>query len=188
MTVYERSEKKSHLDTIWYETAMLEFCHGELGTRRMGEPERNLFIEGFLLHYRNIVEFCSGEKHREAKNGKPADISTAAPQVWAGRSLTKEELAKIQAPARVLEAKYFEDISQFLHHCTERRFIDSKKWNLNVMFAELRPVVSAFFDSFPPKAEQGQAVRVLSRDAASTATFAASGASTLGALPFKKPE
>jgi hypothetical protein len=172
MGVYERSEKKSHLDTIWYECAMLGFCHSELGKRRaMSEPERNLFIEGFLLHYRNILEFCSGAKHRQARNGKPADISTAAPQVWASRALTDEEVAKIQVPAQALEAKYFDDISQFLQHCTERRFIDSKQWNLDQMIEELRPVISALRESFTQKAEPVKAERVLSRDDSSTSTF-----------------
>jgi len=65
--VYQRSEKKSHLDTIWYEIAMLEFCHSELGKRTgMSEPACNLFIEGFLLHYRNIIEFCSGGSYGHA--------------------------------------------------------------------------------------------------------------------------
>jgi hypothetical protein len=187
MTVYERSEKKSHLDTVWYEIAMLGFCHSELGTRSgMSEPERNLLIEGFLLHYRNILEFCSGAKHRPAKNGKPADISTADPQVWASRALTQEELAKIQASAQVLEAKYFEDISQFLQHCTERRFIDSKQWNLDEMLAELSPIVSALCDAFPPKSEQQKAESVLSRNAAGTTTF--TQGPPLGSWTFKKPE
>lgn len=186
MSVYERSEKKSHLDTVGYEIAMLGFCHHELGTRRMDEPERNLFIEGFLLHYRNILEFCSGARHRKAKNGKPADISTADPQVWAGRELTQEELAKIKAPAQALETRYFDDISQFLQHCTERRFIDSKQWNLNEMLAELSPVVSALRDFFQPNSPRRGAEGVLSRDAANTLSI--TEGPTLGAWTFKKME
>jgi len=171
MSVYQRSEKKSHLDTIWYEIAMLEFCYSELGKRTgISEPERNLFIEGFLLHYRNIVEFCSGEKHRPARNGKPADLSTADPKVWAHREMTAAEMANIQAPARKLMLKQFEDISQFLQHCTERRFIDAKKWNLNEMITELRPIISALHESFPQKAGRRD-VGIVSRDAGSTATF-----------------
>jgi hypothetical protein len=182
MSVYQRSEKKSHLDTIWYEIAMLEFCYSELGKRTgMSEPERNLFIEGFLLHYRNIVEFCSGGRHRPSRNGKPADLSTADPKVWANREMTPAELAKIQAPAHTLMLKHFEDISQFLQHCTERRFIDAKHWNLDEMIRELRPVISTLHESFPQQTMR-RVVSVLSRDAASTATFTTFG----GALD--KPE
>jgi hypothetical protein len=185
MNVYERSEKKSHLDTIWYEIAMFGFCHSELRKLTgISEPERNLLIEGALLHYRNVLEFCSGAKHRPARNGKPADISTADPQVWAGRALTTEELAKMQAPARILEAKYFDDISQFLQHCTERRFIDSKQWDLDEMLAELSPIVAALRDAFPPEQERRDAEVLLSSNAASTATFTVGP--ILGAFTFEK--
>jgi len=150
MSLYERSEKKSHLHTVWYEIAMLRYCYLELRKRKttMMKPEYNLYVEGFLLHFRNVIEFCSGRKHRTAKGGKPADISTANPEVWAGRPITHEELALIQTPAQLLEQKYFEEISQFLQHCTERRFIDSKQWDLDNMFMELKPIVLAFNNSF----------------------------------------
>ena len=45
MSVYERSKKKSHLDTVWYEIAMLGFCYAELKRRpEAAEPERNLWL------------------------------------------------------------------------------------------------------------------------------------------------
>jgi hypothetical protein len=172
MSVYERSEKKSHLDTVWYEIAMLGFCYGELKKRtEVSEPERNLLIEGTLLHYRNLLEFFSGAKHRSAKNGKPADISTANPQAWAHRGLTAEELSKIQAPARLLEAKYFEELSQFLQHCTERRFIDSKQWDLDAMMAEIKLIVRAFRETFLTKPERWEKDAFLSSNDANTVSF-----------------
>jgi hypothetical protein len=85
---------------------MLGFTHSALAKQKqMSEPERNLYIEGFLLHYRNLVEFFSGNptKHRVSKNGKPADLSTHLPEAWAKRKLTEEETAKMQIPARALE-------------------------------------------------------------------------------------
>ena len=181
MGVYERSEKKSHLDTVWYEIAMLRFCYAELKDRTgVSDPERNLLIEGALLHYRNLLEFFSGAKHRPPKNGRPEDISTAKPRVWAGRDLTAEELAKIQAPARTLEANYFDDLSQFLQHCTERRFIDSKKWDLDTMIAEMKPIVAAFREAFATKPERPQKVAMLSSNDASTVSFSVLG--TFGSL------
>jgi hypothetical protein len=181
MSVYERSEKKSHLDTVWYEIAMLGFCYAELEKRPDAtEPERNLLIEGTLLHYRNLLEFFSGAKHRVAKNGKPADISTANAQAWALLDLTTEELSKIQAPARALEAKYFDDLSQFLQHCTERRFIDSKQWNLDMMMAEMKPIVAAFREAFVTKPERRNKDVALSSSDASTVSFSILG--TFGLL------
>jgi hypothetical protein len=183
MSVYERSEKKSHLDTLWYEIAMLSFCYGELKKRtEVSEPMRNLLIEGALLHYRNLLEFCSGAKHRVARNGKPADISTAAPQVWAGRELTAEELAKIQAPARLLEAKYFDEVSQFLQHCSERRFIDAKQWDLDAMMAGIKPIVEALRQTFGTKPVPREKEVLLSTNQASTASI--SVGPTLGTFPF----
>lgn len=185
MSVYERSEKKSHLDTVWYEISMLGFCYGELKKRtEVSEPERNLLIEGTLLHYRNLLEFFSAAKHRPAKNGKPADISTANPQAWAHRDLTAEELSKIQAPARLLEAKYFDDLSQFLQHCTERRYVDSKQWDLDAMMAEMKPIVGAFREAFATKPERREKDALLSTNDASTVSFSVLG--TLGSLEYEK--
>ncbi len=170
MSVYERSEKKSHLETIWYEIAMLEFCHAELlQNKKRTEPEHNLLIEGFLLHFRNLVEFFSGAKHRgkkrkakPAKTGKKySDLSTAAPEVWAQRKLTSAELAAIQAPARTIEDAHFKEISQYLQHCTERRFSEFKQWKLDAMLKDLAPIVKAFHTSFPrsaPRRERAEAV------------------------------
>src|SRR5258708_10974276 len=170
MSVYERSRKKTQLDTIQYEISMLGFVYTTLSERneKMPEPHRNLFIEGFLLHYRNIVEFMSGAKHRAGKNGKTADISTAAPQVWAGQALSAGELAALQAPARVLESTYFEDISQFLHHCTERRVVEFKEWDLDKMYKEIEPVLSKFRQLFSPVSEALKPRAMLSIDAATT--------------------
>jgi hypothetical protein len=185
MSFYERSEKKSHLDTVWYEIAMLGFCYAELKKRpEAAEPERNLLVEGTLLHYRNLLEFFSGSKHRPAKNGKPADISTVDPRVWAFRDLTAEELAKIQAPARALETKYFEDLSQFLQHCTERRFVDSMQWDLDTMFAEMKPIARAFREAFATKPERRENEVTLSTNDASTVGFSVLG--TLGSLEYEK--
>ncbi len=154
MSVYERSRKNSHLDTIWYEITMVTFCYREFKNRQeCSEPERNLLIEGFLLHYRNIVEFFSGTKHRKATDAKPADLSTADSNVWAGRSLTSEELSSMQVPARELEDTYFGDISQFLQHCTERRFAEFKGWKVDEMAEKLKPILSAFSKSFPSQSQ-----------------------------------
>jgi hypothetical protein len=64
MTFYERSAKNSHLDTIRYEIGMLGYCYREFAGAKHTEPLRNLLIEGFLLHFRNLVEFFSGARHR----------------------------------------------------------------------------------------------------------------------------
>jgi hypothetical protein len=179
MGAYERSRKISQLDTIWYEISMLGFTHSALTKmKQVPEPESNLYIEGFLLHYRNLIQFFSGnpDKYRKGGTGKPADLSTFAPEAWAKRKLTDDEIAKIQAPARQLEQKYWDDISQFLQHCTERRFVEFKDWNLAEMFKELDPIVSAFHKSFPHQEEPRRPnATVLSSNGAHTATITVDG-------------
>jgi hypothetical protein len=190
MTVYERSRKKSQLDTIWYEISMLGFCHSELKNREMpSEPERNLLIEGFLVHYRNVIQFFSGnpDKHRwESAKVKFADLSTEDPEPWAGRKLTSEEISQIQVPGRTLEDDYWKDISQFLQHCTERRFVEFWEWDLDKMFERLDPIVSVFHKFFPPINPPQCLTSVPSMNAASTATF--TEGPTLGAWSFNKLE
>jgi hypothetical protein len=148
MTFYERSAKNSHLDTIRYEIGMLGYCYREFAGAKHTEPLRNLLIEGFLLHFRNLVEFFSGARHRPGGNGKPADLSTTCPHVWAGRQLTSTEVEAIQKPARDLENQYFKDISQYLQHCTERRFDEFKGWEIHDMRKAITPIVRAFLEGF----------------------------------------
>ena len=60
-------------------------------------PETNMAVECFLLHYRNLIEFFSGAKHR-----KGSDISVADPGVWGRRTLTPAELNSLQTPAQTV--------------------------------------------------------------------------------------
>lgn len=139
--MYERSRKSSHLATVYYEKDMLEFTFRKLvGCETAAGPDWNLLVEGFLLHYRNLIEFFSGKKHR--KDG--SDISIADPEVWSGRKLTKEEINQLQPIARQLEDEYWTDISQFLQHCTVRRHAEFREWNIPKMFERLMPVLNCF--------------------------------------------
>lgn len=94
---YSRTEKESHLDTIHYELSMLNFCGKELDGLSAARQRAhfNAFLECFLLHYRNTMEFLSGAHHRTAKRtGETSDLSTFDPKPWAGRELSPEELAE----------------------------------------------------------------------------------------------
>jgi hypothetical protein len=62
---YERSKKGSHLDTIHYEIDMLEYTLSKMTKAELPPPEFNMTLECFLLHYRNLIEFFSGKKHRK---------------------------------------------------------------------------------------------------------------------------
>lgn len=147
---YERSKKASHFDTVYYEIDMMEYAYERLVKRDARDlPETNMLIESYLMHYRNLIGFFSGTKHRDDRPGKPRDISVKDAEVWAGRVLTNEEHGTIAAPAKTLVDAYFEDISQFLQHCTERRFLESRDWDVEGMCDEIRPIIATFSSAFP---------------------------------------
>jgi len=170
---YSRSEKESHLHTIHYEIAMLIFCGQQLDTLSPGTQKAhfNAFLECFLIHYRNLVEFFSGSRHRPARRpGDTRDLSVADSNPWAGRSLSAAEIAELQPPATELERRYFLDISQYLQHCTERRFSEEKFWSYRNMYSELRPVIKAFLRMFPSSTTGTQRTSVIG-DGSNTATI-----------------
>jgi hypothetical protein len=173
MDAYSRSEKESHLHTIHYEIAMLNFCGLQLDTLSPDTQKAhfNAFLECFLIHYRNLVEFLSGNHHRPAKKpGDTSDLSTADPTPWAGRGLSAPELAQLQLPAKELDERYFLDISQYLQHCTERRFSEDKFWSYRTMYSELRPIIEAFLKLFPRNTTAKQRPSVIT-NGSGTATF-----------------
>jgi len=170
MPVYERTPKNSHLDTIWYEIDMLEFAFRKLKHEppALASPDWNLLIEGFLLHYRNLIQFFSGS---ERKHRRGSDLSFAEPDIWADRALQTSEIDAIRRPARELEDKYWDDISQFLQHCTVRRYRDSMEWNLLEMYGRITEIIQCFAQSFPRPDEKPQPVTLIaSLRGASTAT------------------
>ena len=123
--MYTRPDKTSHLETIYYEVDMLEYCYGQLAKNSWSDQgEKNLYIEGFLLHYRNFIEFLSGSHHR-----KNCDLSTAEPALWAGSSFNQDDIERLQQEGKRLDQKYWRDTSQYLQHCTVRRFTENKSWN-----------------------------------------------------------
>src|SRR6266704_5878217 len=92
-SLYDRPKKVSHLHTLWYEIDMLDYCLQMLSAGPLrSKPEESVYLEGFLLHYRNVMRFLSGIGHRRN------DLSTAEPKVWAGRALTPQEVDQIQRP------------------------------------------------------------------------------------------
>lgn len=168
---YSRTEKESHLDTIHYEIAMVNFCGAQLDRLRRTNhgASFNVLLECFLLHYRNIAEFLSGAHHKKAKPGQTSDLSTHDPRPWAGRELSPDEVASFQNPAKKIDEKHFRDISQYLQHCTERRFAEDKFWNYGEMYSELRPAIDSFLLRFPARTGESLKGRTLG-DANSTAT------------------
>lgn len=142
--MFTRRAKESHRDTVTYEIEMLDFCADRL---KGGEPadnrDQSVYLEGFLLHFRNLIRFMSGKHHHQD------DLSTANPTTWAHRELTQAETAIIKAPAHDLDVKYHQAISKYLQHCTRLRFEQDRTWDVALMLEEIAPVIAAFEHAFP---------------------------------------
>ena len=171
MGKFERTAKQSHRDTTYYEIDMLRFAGRHLVNRGdYDTPDLNLLIEGFLLHYRNLLEFFSGNKHRPADASKPKatpDLSTRNPRAWGDRELTDEEQKVIVEAARAIFDPDWLDISQYLQHCTERRFKTARDWKIPQMLESLERIIVPFEISFPRERPQF----VVGPENNSTATF-----------------
>lgn len=138
--MYSRQMKSSHLDTVAYEIDMLRFSLMRLGQAppTWVARDKDVYIEAFLLHYRNLVRFFSGNEHRSN------DLSMKKRRSdWAGRDVTDEEAAKYRQEAAPLDEKYFKTISVYLQHCTSERMI-IKEWPFSDMYNEIQPLVNAF--------------------------------------------
>jgi|SRR5579864_998866 len=167
--MYERTSKDTHLDTIWYEMDMLEFSYREFkqNAPQPQSPQWNLLIEGFLLHYRNLIQFFSGSEDRH-KRYKGNDLSTFDPLPWAKRQLTKEESGTIRVPGEKLDKAYSHKISNLLQHCTVQRVEPLQGWEMEQMYGEIEPLMASFAKSF--SRTTGKAQATLDSTANSTAT------------------
>ena len=169
MPAYARPLKESHLDTVRYEIEMLRFCVQRLPALRDRIPHTQLvssgyvtnmsvhtvttepdprdvyvYLEAFLVHYRNLIRFFSGKR-----TDKPKDLSVKKPEVWAGRALSPAEDAAIRSPAVQLDTHWHDRISKYLQHCTEVRSERDVEWPIGQMMNELQPILGAFEQAFP---------------------------------------
>ena len=143
--MYSRRPKESHLDTVRYEIDMLDFSVQRVVQQPQArdEGDRNVYLECFFVHFRNLLRFFSGTNHR--KN----DLSTAEPEHWSPKQLTEAEIQALQRPARGLETRYFDQISAYIQHCTIERHENDIKWDVNGMYRELDVVIDEFERLFP---------------------------------------
>src|SRR5579875_2269831 len=94
---YARRPKESHLDTIVFEIEMLNFCKRKVvQCDTLEVKERWVYLEGFLLHYRNLIRFFSGKGPQ-----RKGDLSTNNSMVWGNRCLSPVEGSTIKDPAKV---------------------------------------------------------------------------------------
>lgn len=111
-----------------YSYEMLVAKLGKWGDLRNGF----IYLEAFLLHYRNLIEFFGGE----------AGLNSSRPDVWSPRKLNDEEIASISD--RRLCDQYRSAISAYLQHCTPVRANRDRWWNVYDMYKRIRPLVDTF--------------------------------------------
>ncbi len=87
--MYARPPKQLPLDTINYEIGMVEHCFQRLKPEpreKCSSKECYVYIECFLLHYRNLVRFFSGnraDKHDLTAKGSPQNnIYSSLPLIY----------------------------------------------------------------------------------------------------------
>ena len=140
---YSRPEKLDDAKTILYEIEMLRFARGRLHspTASWSPADEWVYLEDFLLHYRNLIEFFGNQSPRNT------DLSIRNPaDFWAG---AVPALPVLNSMARAdLWEKYNtsdnpEAISKYLHHCTKQRTV-AKDWDVNALYEELRPTIEKF--------------------------------------------
>ena len=155
-----RPKKLSHLDTILYEIDMLEYCYSRLLDSSFADKrDYFLFIEGFLLHYRNLIQFF-GNHH---------DLKAGEPNIWSPKKLTADEIASIQADGPFKQ--HNGQISQFLSHCTKSRAFADRDWNHVAMYQEIEVIIRRFRELFPSQKKPAMKVSMLGADTVSTATI-----------------
>jgi hypothetical protein len=140
--MYTRKLKESHLDTVKYEIVMLDFCAAKLPEKPLAENVEYLYLEGFLLHYRNLIAVFGGRQRKET------DLTMKNSAKWAGRELSRAQVAAIRGRGKELDKRYWEDISQYLAHCTMRRSDEEKGWNVTSMRSKIAPVIAEFERAF----------------------------------------
>jgi hypothetical protein len=139
--VFSRPDKLDHADTIRYEIDMLRYSIQRLAEGELTQRDAWVYLESFLLHYRNLIDFLGNERPR------PGDLHVT--NIWTLMNLSAPtNLNDIYDNGKKLRTKYEPSdaqgggrISQYLQHCTEKR-IDFKNWEVSTMYNEIEPLLS----------------------------------------------
>lgn len=194
--LHRRRDKDSHLDTILYEIAMLRHCSKTLAAKKTRKSdsdealaEYNLVIEGFLLHFRNLLGFFT-TLHSE----KPDDLRLDRPDVWFRQRLTEKTYSGLRNRTKIINTKYSETfknnkaptdcytlISKFLQHCTVVRYEQAVLgWKIDEMFLDIDPILADFEKQFPAQPSGAPALPLIATpDSSTTTTFIRHSASIL---------
>src|SRR5882762_8661318 len=138
--ILSRPTKLDHIDTVQYEIDMLRFAAQRLAEKTLTERDAWVYLEAFLLHYRNLVYFLGSE------NLRSGDLHIT--NIWHLANLpAPTNLNDIYEKGKKLRAQYEPSnaqgggrISQYLQHCTMKR-IDAKDWEVSAMVDDIEPLL-----------------------------------------------
>lgn len=139
--VFSRPKKLDHIDTVRYEIDMLRFAAQKLAEMKLTGRDAWVYLEAFLLHYRNLIDFLGSESPRST------DLHVTT--IWQlTNSTPPAKLDELYAKGRALRVRYEPTdaqgggrISQYLQHCTTKR-IDAKDWEVGAMVDDIEPLLS----------------------------------------------
>jgi hypothetical protein len=137
--IRSRPKKLNHADTILYEIYMLRFAADRL-KREQWDDQKDAwaYLEAFLLHYRNLIEFLG-----KTRNIRRTDLHVTT--IWKLLKATPpDDASGIHREGKKLWAKYEgvkDRISRYLQHCTTRR-TDAKNWRVDEMSDEIEPLLT----------------------------------------------
>jgi len=168
-----RPPKLNDADTVLYEIYMLRFAAKRLVRERWEEPQDAwVYLEDFLIHYRNLIEFLG-------KQNNIRDTDLHVTTIWTRLGVAAPaDIARVSAEGAKLWAEYeiAEDrISRYLQHCTTKR-TEAKNWIVDEMSEKIESLLTKIV---PPLQSQShnvelprvEAVEFPNPHVASTAVF-----------------
>jgi hypothetical protein len=182
-----RIDKLSHSDTVLYEIHMLRFtCDRLIESEWKNERDAWVYLESFLVHYRNLVEFLSKPQSKIRDKGPIQDIHIT--NIWElEHQAVPSWVSEVHTKAQPLWAKYGEAaderISIYLQHSTTKR-IDIKHWRIDEMVNEIEPLLTEITNALKPTNTLLEALRpVLILEPHSASTAVATATSTIMPRP-----
>lgn len=161
---FRRLDKRNHSDTIVYEMYMMRFTAGELSQGKF-EKDAWVYLESFLVHFRNLIEFLGNDnpRKRDTRTSAPYDLQIRT--FWEEANLTEpDNVNEIVDGGYNLFRSYErgnERISRFLAHCTSQR-IDFKEWRINEMCEQIEPLLSRVEEKLNPSPDFRAAIKRVS--------------------------
>ena len=139
-TACSRPPKLNHADTVLYEIDMLRFAAKRLARERWEEPQDAwVYLEDFLVHYRNLIEFLGKPKK------KIRDTDLHLTTIWEKLGVPPPpDIAKTHDEGGKLWKQYEEigdSISRYLQHCTTKR-TEAKNWRVDEMNGKIEPLLT----------------------------------------------